>query len=325
MVWTFETNKVPTSGSDMFFTIKTMLKAKGWTVPRSSDGTTYNSTGDQITQFGAGAGGMGNNNAWFIIKSPNHNREFCFECNGDTGWRIKYSGGNGFTEGGPTATKVPSATDEAVIWGSGTDASPIRSLILDGSTLQRFYAVVGGEDEGYSFLFWWHRFGQGGIGNYIAMDAMLPNTYHPSDIDPVVVCMGNLNNSLTGANEFISSSNNIRGWIRKGLSNSGFQPVVVETPAYGTTSSINLINGFPYSGEKEALSYVTYYRPLNLSPPTGVKGISTIFRWVNRMRGYGFVMSSSPGAYDWIQWAGTSETVYFCVPWDGTKNFLSRI
>lgn len=324
MVWTFEVNKNPTSGGDLVFIIKTMLKAKGWTVPRSSDGTTYNSTGDQITHNGSGAGGMSNNNAWFVIKAPNHNREFCFQGNGDTGWRVKYSGGDGFTAN-QTATRVPSATDEAVMHGTGTDASPILSTMIDGGTLQRFYAIVGGADEGYSFLFWYHKFGQGGISNYIGMDAMQPDSYHSSDIDPVVVVMGSTNNSLSGSNEFVAVSNQVRGWLRKGLSGSGFQPLVAHHGAYTTNSTINLVPGYPYPGQKEALSYVTYVRPLSLSAPAGVKGISTIFRWVTRMRGYGFVLSTSPGAYDWIQWGGTSETMYFCVPWNGTKNFLSRI
>ncbi len=60
----------PSTGSAAIFAFKELLVDAGWTVLPSSDGTTYNASGDQITTGSSGAGGMANNSAWFRIESP---------------------------------------------------------------------------------------------------------------------------------------------------------------------------------------------------------------------------------------------------------------
>jgi hypothetical protein len=66
----------------LFFNLKTFLKANGWSVAQSCDGTTVNSAGtDVITSAGSGAGGMNNSNSWFVLQAPlfaGRTRQFCF-------------------------------------------------------------------------------------------------------------------------------------------------------------------------------------------------------------------------------------------------------
>ena len=70
MAYTFLTNQTPATAAVAIYNLKTTFKAAGWTVPRSSDGTTYNNSGDQISAGTSGAGGMDNARAWFVIQEP---------------------------------------------------------------------------------------------------------------------------------------------------------------------------------------------------------------------------------------------------------------
>lgn len=112
----------PASFAECMYQLKELLKTAGWTVQSSSDGTTYNASGDQITSGGSGAGGMANTNAWFRIRSPAgaSNPEFTVQRGtGNTAWRVKFSQSNAFTGGSPGATQTPSATNERVDFGGG--------------------------------------------------------------------------------------------------------------------------------------------------------------------------------------------------------------
>jgi hypothetical protein len=137
-------NNSPNTGAEAIYAFKTTLKSAGWTVPRSSDGSTYNSSGDQITSAGTGAGGMENNWAWFVIESPNGEHQWCFQKdqNDNAEWRVKISSLDGFTGGSPDATQTPSATDEQIILGSGTDASPTCADLFPTDTNYKFHVIA---------------------------------------------------------------------------------------------------------------------------------------------------------------------------------------
>jgi hypothetical protein len=119
-------NLLPSTGSWATYYIKEALKQAGWVVKSSSDGTTYNASADQITTGNSGANGMANASAWFRIQSPAGagGREFTFQRSTNLNWRVKFSHADGFTGGAPAATVTPSATDEQIILGGGTDAAP---------------------------------------------------------------------------------------------------------------------------------------------------------------------------------------------------------
>lgn len=121
MAKVFSVGSSLTGGPAIIFNLKTQLKLGGWTVTRSSDGTTFNSSGDQITTAVTGAGGMDNNNAWFVIRQPaavgGAQRMLMF-MRGNSGadyWTIQYSRNGVFTGG--SATVPATATDSQYIHG----------------------------------------------------------------------------------------------------------------------------------------------------------------------------------------------------------------
>src|SRR5438045_1573507 len=95
MSFSYSTNLTPANGAEMWFNIKARLKSVGWTVPRSSDGSTYNSSGDQITTASSGGGGMANVGAWFVLQMPATGRQWCLQISTTGGdlykVRMKYS------------------------------------------------------------------------------------------------------------------------------------------------------------------------------------------------------------------------------------------
>lgn len=127
MSYQYSLNQAPVNLHDIFYKLKVFLVAQGWVVVSSSDGSTYNSSGDQISSNGSGAGGIDNNYAWFQMRSPDSKVWFTYQ-RGTAKYagRVKFSI-SAFNAGSPSATQTPaptSAGDETIRMGSGTDASP---------------------------------------------------------------------------------------------------------------------------------------------------------------------------------------------------------
>ena len=152
----------PATGAQAMYELKGLLKLAGWSVLSSSDGTTYNAAGDQISNGGAGANGMANNSAWFRIRSPAGAGAVSFTFQRGTtnqAWRIKRSRTAGFTGGSPGATQTPSATDEGIMTGGGTDAAPtyVNLQTTDGT-----YRWNAGADNAAPYGWWAGSFLVGG-------------------------------------------------------------------------------------------------------------------------------------------------------------------
>ena len=118
---------VATDGAaTILYYLKETLKNAGWTILASSDGTTYNSSGDQISSPDAGTNGMNNTSAWFRITDPDNSREFVM-MRGNTALNayIKYSRSSKFSGGSPSATVLPTTAggDSAVLVGTGNDST----------------------------------------------------------------------------------------------------------------------------------------------------------------------------------------------------------
>lgn len=186
-----------TSSTTPVFALKQLLKnSASWTVRSSSDGTTYNAAGDQITLAGSGAGGLNNTNAWFVVRDPGGVREFCIQRIGASySYRIKYSPSAHFSGGTPGATRVPSATDEQVLCGGGTDAAPTGTSIFEtGSGVNyRYHAVAYTTAIGGVYGFWLYCTvtpGSTQANGVIACEPMAPGSYNVGDTDPCVVNAG---------------------------------------------------------------------------------------------------------------------------------------
>jgi hypothetical protein len=149
-------NQRPTTGNIAMFLVLSNFIAAGWTVQSSSDGTTYNSSGNQITSGNSGANGLGNNYAWFCIQDPGGGRQFIVQRNGSGlsyQWAIKYSVAAKFTGGSPSATQVPTATDEVPIWGNITGATQTYATLWNNSDgTYNLHMVMG--DASVQYAFW---------------------------------------------------------------------------------------------------------------------------------------------------------------------------
>ncbi len=132
---------------------------------------------------GAGAGGMANANAWFRIREPGGagGREWTFQRDtvNNTDWRVKFSALDGFTGGTPGATQTPSAADEHVIFGSGTDASPTHTTLFPTDGTYRWHNV--GFDVAEDGVYPWYAYstinGTGVPRTLIMVDSLISGTY----------------------------------------------------------------------------------------------------------------------------------------------------
>lgn len=269
-------NVVPATGAITTFVLKETWKQLGWVVKASSDGTTFNSTGDQITTGASGAGGMANNSAWFRIQDPATLHEFTWQ-RGTTNvnWRIKWSHSAKFTGGSPGATQTPSATDEQIDTGAGTDASPTFAAVW--ATDNTYHLHAGGDDATpYSF---WYRttLSSGGttstVGQFFNMQR---GSYPGADVAPYIIKFnsGALSASIVNGTAMGS------GYYKKGLTGEAFvaynagnyggflfgtaQPIVPASTS-GQSLAIN-----PYTGNDVGLP-IPVARSNNLSTP-GWKG-----------------------------------------------------
>lgn len=272
MAWIFTSTGTPNDSVNLspatyaatMFTLKEVLKQAGWVVKASSDGSTYNSSGDQITTGNAGAGGMNNSSAWFRIQSPAGagGREFTYQ-RGTTSsnFRRKVSHSVGFVTGG-SATVTPSATDEQVLSGAGTDASPTFTAY---STDASYKAHIGADNAApYDFHLMTPVNGGGNLGHKFALYTMVAGSYPTEDVAPYIWAD---HLSLSGGHVFSplgttstpSANGAGRGYFKKGLSGEAF--VVFRTGSYGSATTTfthikTVVN--PYSGKDEILQMIVW-------------------------------------------------------------------
>lgn len=174
-------------GNEFVFELKELLKAQGWTVPRSGDGSTYNSGGDEITISGSGAGGMDNTRSWFEITSPDNAHNMTFQnVFGGYSWRVKYSE-NAFSGGTPDANETGSAADEQVLSGTGTDASPGGESLFIISPSARYMNVAVEDEAPYRFWANGHVISSGVEDTLVFVDRFIDGSFDASDPWPFVV------------------------------------------------------------------------------------------------------------------------------------------
>lgn len=105
-----------------------------WVIPLSSDGYANYGTGDQLTSDGYGPHGLSNANAWCVLTKTINNQQyqFCIQTDGYMGLRLKYSK-LGFNSGVDNLTVSPSAQDQQVLVGGGSDIIPTYQQIISGA------------------------------------------------------------------------------------------------------------------------------------------------------------------------------------------------
>ena len=306
-------NNTPATGAVLLYTYKELLKTATWTIPSSSDGTTYNAAGDQITTGASGAGGFANNSAWIYAKQPGSNRGLVWQ-RGTTNllWRIKYSPSAGFSGGTPGATRVPSATDEVVLCGGGTDAAPTFATILPTDGTYRWNAIAY-DTAPYGTLHFGFPTGGGNPNVGFALDPLTGTA--AGDPDPYALYLPQ--NSTTafrgaaGSQDFTTENGThtpkgFLGALGTASNFVGILPAFPGTPAgVGATTAALPANPFTSDNEGEPFYYA---RRNALAAPRGRKGYSSLMR-VNLTAG---LTTGTTGAS--LAWVLVGNV---WVPWDG--------
>lgn len=346
MTYTFSVNNLPSTGSEAIWDLIIALISAGWTQIGSGDGFTYdNGSAGPVAGAASGATGLANSNAWVRVRAPavnqgsvsNQTREWLFQRGTDNrSWRFKYSASAGFSGGSPSATVVPTAIDQVVMLGAGTDASPTYNanwFHLDG--VYRWHIGAGGAAENYAFYaFSWTVGGTTmlqAIGLF--MDTMASGSFPSTDVDPAVAYVSNSYASGTPFGEStyfaistasalanVTNPAKARAWLgptsQADIATSGTNSQGVQAAALvalgNDTTGIN-----PFSG-KDDLIPVWWIRTGASVPPVGLKGLSTLLIHGSVIRGPMDTIDSA-GTKDKINVAQTY-TAWF--PWAGVTPLL---
>lgn len=309
MAFTFS-KTTPTTAAVAMYELKERLKTAGWTVRASSDATTYNSTGDQITSGATGAGGFGNTNAWFRIQRPDGVAEFTFQ-KGSTAAtiRIKYSYAAKFTGGSPGATQTPSATDETVVWGGGTDASPTYATAFSSDNTYRWNV---GADSATPYGWWAGSFTNGGSNPNAAMIYDPLTGTEPTD-GHIHLFYISISNSL------LTTGMSVESWSSGTFKAISTVPAV--TPAtvldwtaltYNSGASLTIPNSQPTNplSSKDEVIPIIWARRVGIATP-GYKGVGSLMRWTGTSRTTGSTLTYNT-TRDRIIYGHVS------LPWDGS-------
>jgi len=315
MAYQYTTNVTVTTWAGVIWSLKQSLVAAGWVVQSSGTGTsgTYNASGDSLPT----AASFAAIRAWFVIRDPSGagGRSFCFQADSagaNTFFRIKYSQSAGFSGGTPNANTVPSAADEVVLRGTGTDAAPSFQQIYNGGSPALTYSQVLCETAApYPFAAVTYRNGLVGTEGIVGMDSLVGTA--AGDLDPVCTLVSRGAADSLGAALFgTDTSSPARTWFAKGTGAQGFQPVA-GLCLYDTVNGIVAPNGLGTNvlTTKDDLIPVVYGRSSALSLPRGYKGISSLLRWTGTLRSSGDTLSVS-SSRDFLIMGGCA------LPWNGT-------
>lgn len=207
------------------------LTPNNWTIVRSGSGTAgvYAQLGDVISS----AAVLSTARAWWVMEGHGVidsgvtcKRQLCWQTDGAGNVRVKVSPRAGFTGGTPSANTVPSATDERVWLGGGTDASPTFEALFPTSA-----SWLQGEFSEYSDFFWMMSYPVGGgPANALVILGTTPQLYDTVgglyDKDPALyyaragsssalaTSLGSEQYGPLGLLAFLSASGASDAWVR---------------------------------------------------------------------------------------------------------------
>jgi hypothetical protein len=270
--------------ADLFYRTKAAKVASGrWSVPRSSDGTTY-SEGDEIASK-ADINDLG----WYVLQSTS-GQEWCIQIvslSGTNQCRVKHSPADGFTGGTPSATEVPSAADESVILGGGSDAAPTGEyLFYDSRTAisaqaRVLFGVVDQDSDAFYFAYLSIVGSATGYLQYFCDPFVDP---HDDDAHPYWICAspgttgagsgyqdaGLANNESTGRAWAYFSADS--GATYTGRKCAAFEPGQAGVPL---ATSVDGIGGLP-----ECHQLIVGRSGSGYADPRYTRGLSSLFLWL---------------------------------------------
>jgi hypothetical protein len=314
MTYSFQKNiNLTSNGAIAIYSLKELLKTKGWTVPLSTDGYFVDGY-DRITQSGWGGVNNLNPNSWFVLRMPlidSVQREFVIQMGSSTqSLSITYSYDVSFSGG--TTTTAPTASGSATVL-SGTN--------VFATLPQSVYIAAGDVNDGYNF----YMIGIDAsvstrpVKSLFAMDRCLSGTYPTDDIDPYIIWSANGSTDMTTTNISNGSATETSllcsGWFGKGglETFARLQGFAFREPggSYLHTSGQTGYGTNGIGGYTDILPIITGRGSASYSAPKGVKGTSSIFNW--------YCTSSRTG--DTYKLVTDRDKVVFSdviAPWDGT-------
>lgn len=270
-----------TEGHKQMFDFKAFMVSAspagpGWTIVRSNNGTTA-SAADNI----ATAADLSNVNSWFVLADPGGVRQLCFARTGNSSnhyWRFLYSVAAGFT-GGTTAAR-PTATDEKIVFG---DAVTATTGLVSGNICNLNFVADDAAPYGFAAIGFRAGFG---LGNGFFMDPMRAGSFDALDQDPYVFYVidangtdGCLDTSLCSENENLQLSG-CRAYVGDLSTTARFGNICALRYANTFRTIYPGVNGPTQnmSGKVPDLPLI-YARTPAVTGPSGLKGISTYFKW----------------------------------------------
>ncbi len=339
----FSVNQAVTTWTQAMYVFIQLLKTAGWTVTFSSDGTATSTpwTGDNISGYGSGAGGLGNTRAYMVLQqptvaSPYSGSRMIFIQRGasDSQWKIKYSRGSfgpPVSYGGAALQNMPSASDEAIVAGGGTDASPTFNTVFNGTAANNrieCFADNGSDVSSWcpgAFYFCSIPNGGAADGNgcnhAIWLDPL--SGVDTVDVDPFVIGCSNQNGTcLTftgdigseGAGALSANEGSGHAWFNPASDGGGVTRVFKGVQAMGLTAynqvtwpgkaGTSTVNG------KEVGGPIVWARRALAGGQGGPKGVSRLMKWKSSSKSVGDTCQKTD-AYDLIV-AGD-----VLLPWNG--------
>lgn len=318
----FTINQTPATAAAAIHVLKTQLKSAGWTVTSSSDGYSYNASGDQITSGGAGPGGMNNAKAWFAIQMPSSTRSFCFQRQTTIGantsylWRVKYSYDAAFTTGSPGILQVPGAANEKVLLGGGTDASPTFAALFAQSTDGAFrYNCCADNASPYGWVSVTWTSTTGAVGHILGLDPVLGTA--PGDTDPYATI---LNGTTSACDPSVSTQGgSSKAWFgTTWFGNVASYPTAVMVVPYSssvysiwTDGALNVLDG-----NKDPTVPITYICANGVAS-INIKGVSSFIRAACYAAG-----RVTPSLYSLFSTKDMVVVGRYCLPWDGSSDAI---
>lgn len=286
MALIYSVNNFTTGGKNIMFRWKEFMKTAppngpGWSVSRSSNGTTFGA-GDNIASEATWG-----NSGWFVIRDPAGNREILVQrSTNDTDYYISYSIIAHFSGGG--ATTRPTAVDEQVILASGVNPTTWTT------TRSAVYHFMASSVDGYGFYI--AGYGAGDLSANVGcliMDEIEPTSVNVDGYanDAVVFILGtaSANNftvtNLTSEATTTFSPRNIT-WMYYGHASQGWvtmPALVLTTPptVFQVVPGVAVVDrSVSTSNLKHIVFPIPYARRSGLASPNGWKGISTYLRWI---------------------------------------------
>lgn len=278
---------IPPNGGDAFFRIMSLWVQAGWVIKASGTGPggTFSTSGNLITN----ATIMNGNNVWFVAERPD-GRQYCIQIGGASMFyaRIKYSRTQKFIGGTPSATRVPSATDERVLFGTGTDAAPTYAQVLKNNLDK----MIGVADSSAPYNWWFAGIPNGG-GNPtwgLFMDGLVGTPVQ--DTDPFIFYMaGYVSNNWFKTTSLCSESGSLNAYYIMGAQDPAGLNVWTNIPmqkyiAEGTVPNNNTWGTHPATG-RDVGPPIVYARSNYSAGTPGYKGMSTMCSWVTTVRATG--------------------------------------